>query len=382
MLRSGAVRYKVVVDVGDDPASGRRRQRKASFGTLKEARNWLAETRLSAARGEYTDSTRLTLSEYLHSWLAGRLNIRPSTRRCYQDSLRPFHERVGAVPLVALTKQHVESVRNEMLAGDLRTVGRLGQPLAPRTVRMRLQILQTALDGAMRDELITRNVAALVERPSGAGAPGAAWTAEEAEVFLDHVSDDRLYAAWLLSLHGLRRGEVAGLRWADIDFDERTLSITSARVLVGREVVVSPPKTARGARVLPMPADVVDALFAFRDRQQVEALRQGDAYRASGYVLSDESGAAIHPEVYAARFRRLATEAGVPVIRLHDARHTSVSLKRSLGWPDHLVAAWHGHDEAVMRATYTHSYLADLRRHTDALPRRTPGPEGGRSPRL
>jgi len=84
----------------------------------------------------------------------------------------------------------------------------------------------------------------------------------------------------------------------------------------------------------------------------------------------------MHPEVDAARFRRLAMEFGVPAIRLHDTRHTSVSLKRTQGWPDHLVAAWHGRDEAVMRATYTHSYLADLRPHADAMPRRPPGSEG------
>ncbi len=366
-LDDGTTRYWVRLDVGLDPATGRRRQRRASFRTLRQAKTWVAETRVSAERGTYLDRHRVSLSEHLDGWLAGRLNIRPSTRLSYGNVLRPFHEQLGAVEVGALTRAQVESVRDGLLDGSLRKVGAPGRPLSARSVRYALQTLEAALQSAVRDGLVSRNVVEHVERPCGASAPGAAWNADQARAFLAVAATDRLHAGWLLAFHGLRRGEVLGLRWEDIDLEQRTISITRARVAVGGDVVVSGTKTARGTRILPLPVDVVDALDALRAQSIQERTALGPAYDPTGYVIVDEAGAPLRPEAFSDAFRKLALHAGCPLVRLHDLRHTSVSLKRSLGWPDHLVAAWHGHDESVMRRTYTHHYLADLRAHADAL---------------
>ena len=83
--------------------------------------------------------------------------------------------------------------------------------------------------------------------------------------------------------------------------------------------------------------------------------------------MADELGRALHPSWPSSRFAVLAGAAGCPPVRRPDLRHSSVSIKRSLGWPDHLVAAWHGHDEAVMEAVRTHTRTDDLRRHAEAL---------------
>lgn len=178
----------------------------------------------------------------------------------------------------------------------------------------------------------------------------------------------RLHAAWLLALHGLRRSEVCGLRWEDIDFRAKTITITRARVFVNTDIVIGPPKTERGQRTLPPPLDVIDALRALRALQKREHLAAGPAYVADGYLVVDELGRALHPSWSSSRFAVLASAAGCPPVRLHDLRPSSVSIKRSLGWPDHLVAAWHGHDEAVMKAVHTHTYLEDLRRYAEGLP--------------
>lgn len=206
-------------------------------------------------------------------------------------------------------------------------------------VRYALQVLEAALETAVRDGLAPRNPVEHVERPRGPSAPGAAWDAEQAQSFMAVAATDRLHAGWLLAIHGLRRGEVLGLRWEDVDLEERTMRITRARVAVGSEVVISGTKTARGVRTLPLPRDVADALIATRVRQDVEHQAAGPGYLASGYVVVDEAGAPLRPEAFSDAFRRLAGRAGCPPVRLHDLRHTSVSLKRSLGWPDHLVAA-------------------------------------------
>lgn len=366
-LDDGSTRYWVRLDVGSDPATGRRRQRRAVFRTLREAKAWVAETRVSAERGTYHDRHRVTLTEHLDGWLAGRLNIRSSTRLSYGNVLRPFHEQLGAVEVGALTRAQVEAVRDGLLDGSLRKIGAPGRPLTARSVRYALQTLEAALQSAVCEGLAPRNVVEHVERPRGASEPGAAWDVDQARSFLAVAATDRLHAAWLLAFHGLRRGEVLRLRWEDVDLQQRIVRITRARVAVGRDVVVSGTKTARGTRTLPLPADVVDALVGLRARSAAEQDALGPAYAPSGCVAVDEAGSPLRPEAFSDAFRRLALRAGCPPVRLHDLRHTRISLKRSLSWPDHLVAAWHGHDESVMRRTYTHHYLADLRAHADAL---------------
>lgn len=99
--------------------------------------------------------------------------------------------------------------------------------------------------------------------------------------------------------------------------------------------------------MLPLPADLVDALRRLRARQ-VEGRAAGGVSVESGYVVIDELGRPLRPKVHSDRSARLVRAAGVPAIRLHDVRHTSVTLKRAAGWPDAVTAAWHGHDESVM----------------------------------
>lgn len=369
----GSARYKVVVDIGDDPASGQRRQRRGTFPTLKEARAWLSEVRVAVARGAYVDRSRATLSDYLHSWLDARINLRPPTRDGYRIALAPWHERLGAVPLRSLTRRQVEEVRDAMLSGVLRVGGlRRGEtdprPLSPRTVRLALGTLQMALDDAVRDELIGRNVVRLVERPSGPGAPGRGVDGG-AGATLPGGRGVRPPGCCVAPVGGGRAAPRRGVRAAVVTgrprrhdhHDHRDAEHVHGRPMTRR------PKTARGARVLPLPADLVDALHQMRARQVEERRAAGAAHVDSGYVVTDELGQPLSPEVYSDRFARLARAAEVPLIRLHDARHTSVTLKRAAGWPDAVTAAWHGHDESVMRRVYTHVTTEDMHKHARGL---------------
>jgi len=130
---------------------------------------------VAAARGTYADRTRITLGEHLERWVETRINIPPVTRASSMTAPRPWREQLGAVPLPALTKAQAEQVRDGLLDGSLRRAGRPGTPLAPRTVRLALQLLQQALDRALRDEVITRNVAAFVQPRSTASVRVRGW---------------------------------------------------------------------------------------------------------------------------------------------------------------------------------------------------------------
>lgn len=375
-LADGSTRYRARVDIAPDPATGKRRQQRATFTNKSEAKAWVKRVGADVERGVHIERTARTLGEHLTAWVDGRLNIRPSTRSGYRLALAPYVDNIGAVSLQALKRQHIEGVRDRLLTGELRRVGirggpaRVGgAPLAPRTVRMGLGLLQQALDDAERDGLVARNVARHVERPGGAGQPGAAWSAEQAQAFRTVAIGDRLAGAWALTLLGLRRGEVLGCRWSDLHLDDRapTVSISATRVYVAGEVLDGTPKTARGVRVLPLPGWVVEALLTTKAAQAGEREAAGAAYAGGLHVATDQLGQPLRPERYSDAFSRLAREADVPVIRLHDARHTSVTLMRATGVPDPVVAAWHGHSEAVMRATYTHVSVEDMRAHAEAM---------------
>jgi integrase len=140
------------------------------------------------------------------------------------------------------------------------------------------------------------------------------------------------------------------------------------RVLVGGQVVVKAPKSANGARTLPLDDAFVDALKALRKLQAAERLAAGEAYESSGYVAVDELGAPAGLEWYSDEFGRLAGRAGVPKIRLHDARHSCLSLLEKAGVPISIVSAWAGHyDASFTLSNYVHAGAPDLAQGRDAL---------------
>jgi integrase len=163
-----------------------------------------------------------------------------------------------------------------------------------------------------------------------------------------------------MTLYGARRGEVLGLRWSDADLERAELTIGRSRVLVGGQVLEKAPKSARGYRMLPLDGELVSSLRTLRRLELEERFAAGAVYSDTGYIAVDELGQPLHPERYSDEFGRLCREAGVPVIRLHDARHTINSLLAAAGVPDHIRAAWCGHTVAVNVSTYTHARPEDL----------------------
>lgn len=165
-----------------------------------------------------------------------------------------------------------------------------------------LTLLGSVLDDAVKQGSLSRNVARLVERPSQARKDMSTWTESQAAAFLEAVADDRLNAAWQLSLYSLRRGEVLGLCWSDIDLEAKTLIIRRARVeITGVGVVEGEPKTERGRRTLPLDEDLVAALCSFKTQQAREQLEAGEAYSSGcgdcsgAHLVVNELGGDIPP---------------------------------------------------------------------------------------
>src|SRR6266516_334333 len=151
---------------------------------------------------------------------------------------------------------------------------------APHSVRLTLGRLKAAFEMAVDEGKLVRNVVRLVKPPEYTPGEREVWSRTEVRKFLRTAANDRLHAAWRLSLYGLRRGEVLGVRWSDINLKARTLTVRQARVLVDYKVHIEEPKSRNGKRTLPMDDALVAALTDLRKRQAKESEAAGTAYRA------------------------------------------------------------------------------------------------------
>lgn len=367
-LRDGTVRYRLVVDIGRDE-NGRRQQITRTFDKLKEARAELSRIRNEMNKGTYVKPSAETVNDYLDGYLRGATrDRRATTKENYRHAFRPVRERIGARELQSITKRDIEDLIDWMLTSGRRRGGKPGTALGARSVRLTLGRLTAALEMAVLEGKLVRNVAKLVEPPKYTKAERETWSKTEVHTFLATVTGDRLHAAWRLSLYGLRRGEVVGLRWCDVDLNAKTLTVVQARVIAEGQVVIEEPKSHNGKRTLPLDAALVDALKALKARQAAEKLAAGQAYQASGYVVTDELGAPVHPEWYSDEFARLLKRAELRKIRLHDSRHTTLSLMEKAGVPISIISKWAGHhDAAFTMRTYVHADDEDLKTGTEAL---------------
>ena len=378
-LKDGTVRYRLVVDIGRDE-NGKRQQITRTFDKLKEARAELSRVRHETDQGTYVKPSEITVNEYLDEYLVGATRgRRESTKVSYRDAFRPVRERLGARTLQSVSKADVENLVDWMLTSGRRRGGKVGTGLGPRSVRLTLGRLKAAFEMAVDEGRLVRNVVKLVTPPEYTPEERATWSRTEVRRFLRVATKDRLHAAWRLSLYGLRRGEVLGLRWSDIDLRVKTLTISQARVLVDYKVRIEPPKSRNGKRTLPLDDELVSALTELRKRQARESETAGHFYRAgledldwyiSGdeYVVTDQLGIPLHPEAYSDEFTRLLRRAGLPKIRLHDSRHTTLSLMEKADVPISIVSKWAGHyDAAFTMRTYVHASDDDLKQGRQAL---------------
>jgi integrase len=229
-------------------------------------------------QGSYIEPSRLTLAAFLRDqWLPGLAGrVRPTTVHGYTTNLERYVlPRIGQVTLQRLSPADLNALYGVLVAGG----GKDGRPLSARTVQAVHMTVRKALRDAARWGLVARNVAELADPPSPGRADMRTWTAADLRRFLEHVEDERLAALWMLAAStGMRRGEVLGLRWVDVDLDLARVAIRQMLVLAGRQVVISEPKTSRGRRSIALDPRTVAALRAWKAAQAAERLAWGPSW--------------------------------------------------------------------------------------------------------
>ena len=345
-------RYRVVLDVA--PQGAPRRQITRTFDTLTKAREFVTATRAGISSGSYVAPSAETVKQLCSRWLASRRDIRPVTVEGYRNALAPALRCVGERKVQALSVSDIESLTSWLG----REGGRRGQGLGPRSVRAALIALGQALDMAAREGTVTRNVVRLARRPrvrNRVGTDLEHWQPAKLIEFRKHADTDALAAAWRLTLCGLTRADVLGLRWTDVDLPAGVVRISQGRVALDHADHVDDPKSEARRRAVPVEAmhpGTVALLRSLSARQAADRLAAGPAYVDSGLVVVDALGVPVRPEWYSDRFRALCTAAKVPPITLHSVRHSLAFWLHSLGVTPADAAALLGHTVEVHLSTY------------------------------
>ena len=304
------------------------RKRIVVYGkSLDEARDKLGKAQQQARAGVPVPDEAWKLGLYLEYWLENfvKQNRRPATYNLYEMITRIYLiPGLGTKRLTSLTVPMVQNFLNERLAkGD-----------SVRKVQVMRTVLSAALTRAMREELVIRNVARLVELPEWRRGTVRPWSAAEARQFLAAAKSDPLYAAFVVLIFcGLRRGEALGLRWEDIDFPAGTIQIRMQLQRIRGELLLAPVKTHAGKRDLPLLDVVRQALDDQSKRQAAYRAEMGRAWPETGLVFTTRTGRPVEPRNFVRSFRRICDDDKIRLIKVHHLRHTVGSLLKDLKVP-------------------------------------------------
>ncbi len=323
-----------VVDAGTGPDGKRRQARRRGFKTKKAAQEELDKLRRSVSTVSYVAPAKLTVHQYMTQWLAGlpARGLRPSTCESYKRVLDYVGADLGAKRLDNLTPQDLDALYSRLLVSGRRQ-GAGG--LSPRSVRYAHTVISKALSDAVKKGVLLRNVAKAASPPSAKStkAPEQSWwTPEQLRQFLGFTADDAYGPLFhVAAMTGMRRGEVCGLRWSDVDLDAAVLNVRQQLNVVrgqpdGGLVFSEWTKTERGQRTIALDAGTVAVLKTLKRRQKEQRFAMGAGWRNDrGLVFTQPDGSPVNPEAAAKLFARRVDRAELPPIRFHDLRHTHCS---------------------------------------------------------
>jgi integrase len=305
----------------------------------------------------------MTVKQFLDRWLDQVVKVRnrPRTHKSYRDTIRLYIEpHVGPSQLAKLQPEAVQAMINSLSQADL----------SPRTIQYIRAVLRKALNQALKWGYVTRNVATLVETPQVKQFAIEPLTREQAQKFLYAVKGHRLEVLYQVALSlGLRRGEVLGLRWKDVDFEQRTLRIAMILQRQEGQLVLSEPKTRTSARILPLPDVLVQRLQLHQQLQQQEREQLGESWVEHGMVFPTEVGTPLEPRNLLRHFKASLQKSGLPTtIRFHDLRHSCATFLIAQGVHPRVIMEILGHSQiSVTMNTYAHVVPATQRQAIDGI---------------
>jgi integrase len=351
ITKRGKNSYTIVLNLGRDPETGKRKQQWVSVkGTKKDAEKRLSELLSQLDNGIYVKPGKSTLAEFLKLWLRdyAKPNLSPKGFERYESIVRVhLTPSLGNISLVKLRPEHLQKYYTD----------KLNSGLSARTVRYHHVVLHIALKTAVKWGLLSRNVADAVDPPRTRNTEMNTWDEDDIIRFLNASKDTPYYALFHTALFtGMRRSELLALRWQDIDFIYSHISVNrSLHHLNDGSYVFTQPKSAKSQRIISLSPSAIIALKEHREKQRLEKMIQGISLSDDDLVFSHPDGNPLRPNTVSRAWATLAARAGLRVIRLHDARHSHASLMLKQGTHPKIVQERLGHSTiSITLDTYSH----------------------------
>ena len=366
-------RWRAAVTTGMD-AAGKPKRKVFTAATRHEVAAKLSNALRDQQHGFNIDPQKRTLGDFLKSWLEGiKPNVAPATYVSYEGAVRlHLTPALGKVLLTRLQAEHILQFKTAKLETAVTSGPGVKKPakgkpepeprhLSARTVRYFMLILRMALHEACKLDLVTRNVAELVDFPKGQVAEIQPYTPEEASAFVEASKGHRLGALFSAAMAlGLRKGEALALQWPAIDLERGTLTVrlTLQRIKLPGEkkghLILKEPKRS-SKRTLNVPKVIVSELANWRRRQEQERALAGRRWKDTGFVFTTGIGTPLEPRNIERAFSEIRTIGGLRRIRIHDLRHTAATILLAQGVHPRVVMELLGHSQiAITMNTYSH----------------------------
>lgn len=330
--------FRVWYDIGPDPVSGRRRRRTKILPTEESARAFLDQVEREVAFGVHPDphNGRIRVGEFVDKYLSSRVDVEHSTRVGYASKLHTHViPRIGEQRLVYITGDLLSTMYGQMI----------GDGVSVATVKHVHRVLHGMFKLAVDWKYVPENPAATARLPKYERPEVHTWTDDQLHSFIRAVDEHPWRAGYMTAAAtGMRRGEVCGLQWGNVDLDQGLIQIRNTRLEVDGRVYDKPyPKSKKGRRTIPIDRAVIAVLASERTRQKKERLRLGEAWQQSDYVVVRSNGEGVSPNQFTKTFKRLHRALQLPDVRLHDLRHTWGTLAIANGVDPKTVSELLGH---------------------------------------
>jgi integrase len=368
ITRRGKSSWRVKFDVGTDAVSGERRTRYVTIrGKRQDAERELARFLNEAHNGTLIEPSKITVAEYLRTWLNNAHELSPKTAERYRQlAEQQIIPQLGAVQLQKLKTSQVQDWHGLIMKAG----GKDGRALSARTVGHAHRVLHRALQRAVENETLSRNVASVIRPPNVEAQEVEILSADEIRSVLAKLEGHALRPIVALALAtGMRRGELLALRWEDLDLDGAKVRIERSLEETAAGLRFKAPKTKHGRRMISLPTSAVEALriHRFKQLELRIALGQGKP-DADVLVFSTIEGAPLSPDNLSRDWRRVVAAMHMPRVKFHSLRHSHASALIASGLDVLTVSRRLGHGSPVVTLnTYAHLFAKTDEKAAEAI---------------
>ena len=318
--------WQITVELPKDPVTGKRiRKYRTVKGTRKEAERAMHEFVMELERGVYIDNNKISLTEWIQKWLDVYIepNVSPTTLSRYRGMIKRYID-----PLIGNTRvQELNHLAVQAWVNSLKVSPISGKEMSAATIKHCYHVLKGAMDKAIVAGIIYRSPCEKIMLPKGQKKQAVIFNESQIKKLIKAAKGTEMELIIDMELClGLRRGELLGLQWGDIDWDNNQIHIVRNRVIVDGKAIVKEPKTQASIRVLDAPEMLMEKLRHHRGKCLRNRMNLGWNYKMTDYIIVHPDGKPIYPEYVSQMLTKLLDKAGLPKCRFHDLRHLCASI--------------------------------------------------------